>query len=585
VTINTFGNDGRVDLREGLGRDPKSIRSIQSRNPGRVFGNLVIIGSVTGEGFGSPPGDIRAYDVLTGKTAWTFHTIPRPGEFGYETWPAEAYKYAGGANNWGEMAIDEARGILYVPLGSPTFDLYGADRKGANLFGNCIVALDAKTGKRLWHFQTVHHDLWDYDLTTAPKLLTVRHGGTKVDIVAQAAKNGFLYVFNRVTGEPIWPIEERPVPKSEVPGEESWPTQPIPTKPPPFARQSFSADEVNPYLEPAERENLQKMLADAANSGVFTPSSHLRNHIQIPGAFGGANWGAAAVDPATGMLYVRSYDAPSIRQLTERRDPRLSAEATPEQRGFVIYQQNCSTCHGQTRTGIPRPRDMGMASFTRTLRNGRGQMPAFDDDALKVQEIQTLAAYLNNPTPGEVLPANNRPTTPPRQELAAGPPRPEGLRQFSGPFGAQWLSSGGLPAIGPPWSELVAYDLNEGTIKWRIPIGTVHSLAEKGIKNTGGYRPTTGPVVTAGGLIFQATGGDQTLRAYDKDNGKLVWEKELQANPHGIPAVYEVGGRQYVVFCVAADTVTGSRTTAMFKNGKPEAQGYYAFAVPAAAKR
>ena len=584
VTINTFGNDGRVDLREGLGRDPKSIRSIQSRNPGRVFGNLVIVGSVTGEGFGSPPGDIRAYDVLTGKIAWTFHTIPRPGEFGYETWPAEAYKYAGGANNWGEMAVDEARGILYVPLGSPTFDLYGADRKGANLFGNCIVALDAKTGKRLWHFQSVHHDLWDYDLTTAPKLLTVKQGGKDVDIVAQPAKNGFLYVFNRVNGQPIWPIQERPVPKSEVPGEESWPTQPIPTKPPPFARQSFSADEVNPYLDPSERENLQKMLADAANSGVFTPSSHLRNHIQIPGAFGGANWGAAAVDPVTGMLYVRSYDAPSIRQLTERRDPRLSAEATPEQRGFVMYQQHCSTCHGQTRTGIPRPRDMGMAAFTKTLRTGRGQMPAFDEDVLKVHEIQTLAAYLNNPTPGEVLPANNRPATPPRQDVAPGPQRPEGLRQFSGPFGAQWLSSGGLPAIGPPWSEIVAYDLNEGVIKWRTPIGTVPSLAEKGIKNTGGYRPTTGPVVTAGGLIFQATGGDQTLRAYDKENGKLLWEKELQANPHGIPAVYEVGGRQYVVFCVAADTGTGSRTAAMFKNGKAEAQGYYAFALPAATK-
>ena len=579
VTINTFGNDGRVDLKEGLDRDPKSIRGIQSRNPGRVFENLVIIGSVTGEMFGSPPGDIRAYDVRTGKMAWTFHTIPRPGEFGYDTWPPEAYKYAGGANNWGEMTVDEARGILYVPLGSPTFDLYGADRKGANLFGNCIVALDARTGKRLWHFQTVHHDLWDYDLTTAPKLLTVRHNGSKVDVVAQAGKNGFLYVLNRVTGAPLWPIEERAVPKSEVPGEESWPTQPFPTKPPPFSRQSFSAAEVNPYLEPAEQEHLRDMLGNAANSGVFTPSSHLRNHVQIPGAFGGANWGAAAVDPTSGMLYIRVYDAPSIRQLSERRNVQLSAESTPEQRGFVIYNELCSTCHGQTRTGTAAPKDVGMTAFTRTLRNGRGQMPAFPESVVSTEQIQLLASYLNNPTPAERMPSQRGAQTP-RRPLAPGPTRPEGLRDFSGPFGAQWLSSGGLPAIGPPWAELVAYDLNQGTIKWRVPIGNVPSLAAKGITGTGGYRPRTGPVVTAGGLIFQATGGDQTLRAYDKDNGKLLWEKKLEANPDGIPAVYEVRGRQYVVFYVAADNGGGSRTRAMFEPGKPEAQGYYAYALP-----
>jgi quinoprotein glucose dehydrogenase len=579
VTINTFGKDGRVDLREGLDRDPKSIRNIQSRNPGRVFENLIIIGSVTGEGFGSPPGDIRAYDVLTGKMTWIFHTIPRPGEFGYDTWPADAYKYAGGANNWGEMTVDEKRGILYVPLGSPTYDLYGADRIGSNLFGNCLVALDARTGKRLWHFQTVHHDLWDYDLTTAPKLLTVRHNGKRADIVAQAAKHGFLFVFDRVTGQPLWPIEERPVPKSEVPGEQSWPTQPFPTRPPPFSRQAFSADEINPYLDPAEQASLRETLTKAHNAGVFTPSSHLRNHIQIPGAFGGGNWGAAAADPATGMLYVRGYDAPSIRRLTERVDVRVPANGTPEQRGFAFYQQTCGSCHSPDRTGIKPPSTTGMEAFNQVVRNGRGQMPAFSTEVLNAATLNAIAAYLNNPEAGAIPP-------PPESgsgsasEQRRGPVRPAGLRQFSGPFGAQWLSKDGLPAIGPPWSELVAYDLNEGIIKWRVAIGNVPALAAKGITNTGGYRPRTGPVVTAGGVIFQAGGGDQALRAYDKETGKLLWEKQLEGNPDGIPAVYQVAGRQYVVFSVRGDPGGGSRTPAMFKPGKKEAQGYYAFALP-----
>jgi quinoprotein glucose dehydrogenase len=579
VAINTFGNDGKVDLREGLGRDPRSIRGIQSKNPGRVFENLVILGSATGEAWGSPPGDIRAYDVLTGKIAWTFHTIPRPGEFGYDTWPPDAYKYAGGANNWGEMALDEKRGIVYIPLGSPTADLYGADRKGANLFGNCLVALDARTGKRIWHFQAVHHDLWDYDLTTAPKLLTVRHNGRKVDVVAQAAKHGSLYVFDRATGAPLWPVEERPVPKSEVPGEESWPTQPFPAKPPAFSRQKFSPEEINPYLDAEEREKLRETLLAAHNEGVFTPSSHLRNHIQIPGAFGGGNWGAAAADPATGMYYIRAYDAPSIRRLSERLPgPRLPPDATAEQRGHAVYIQHCISCHAPERVNISAPKAKGAEFFTRTVRIGRGAMPPFDTEILRPRELESLIAFLDNPEKGELPP-------PPPRTAASGPERPEGLRGFNGPFGAQWLSSGGLPAIGPPWSELVAYDLNEGSIKWRVPIGNIPALAAKGITGTGGYRPRNGPVVTAGGLVFLATGGDQALRAYDKETGKLLWEKQLEGNPDGIPSVYEAAGRQYVVFCVAADSGGGSRTPAMFKPGKPEAQGYYAFALPRAAGR
>src|SRR3954464_5612210 len=252
--IPSFGDHGDVDLREGLGREPKTIRAIQPSTPGRVFENLLILGSATGEEYGSPPGDLRAFDVLTGKLVWTFHTIPHPGEFGYDTWPKEAWKTIGGTNTWGEITVDEKRGIAYFPIGSPTYDFYGADRKGANLFSDCLLALDARTGKCLWHYQTVHHDLWDYDLTAAPKLLTLQHDGKRVDIVAEAGKNGFLYVFDRVTGKPLWPIEERPVPKSEVPGEWTSPTQPFPTVVPPFARQDMTVkDMYDGFMTPAEK--------------------------------------------------------------------------------------------------------------------------------------------------------------------------------------------------------------------------------------------------------------------------------------------------------------------------------------------
>jgi quinoprotein glucose dehydrogenase len=310
--ITTFGNRGFVDMRAGSPRRNGG----PNNSPGRLFENLLIVGSNVGEGYGSPPGDIRAYDVLTGALVWTFHTIPRPGEYGYETWPPDAWKYAGGANTWGDLTVDTKNGIVFLPTGSPTHDLYGADRIGDNLFGNSLLALDARTGKRRWHFQIVHHDLWDYDNASGPKLLTVRHDGRNVDIVAQAGKTGFLYVFDRLTGAPLWPIEERPVPKSEVPGEVSSPTQPFPTKPPPFGRQVFRPEDVNPYVSPEEQEKLKQAVREAAAEGVFTPSSHLRSHIQFPGAWGGANWGSTAGDPATGMLVVRSLEMPSYRRMS-----------------------------------------------------------------------------------------------------------------------------------------------------------------------------------------------------------------------------------------------------------------------------
>src|SRR3954454_741385 len=292
--VETFGDKGAVDLRVGLDRDPRTLTVLQSLSPGRTFEDLVIVGTATNQGYGSAPGDIRAFDVRTGKLVWTFHTVPRPGEFGYVTWPADAWKTVGGANVWSGFSIDEKRGIAYFATASPKYNSYGADRKGANLFGDCLLALDVRTGKRLWHYQMVHHDIWDYDDATAPKLLTLRHDGKTVDVVAQVSKQGFVWVFNRETGATMWPIEERRVPRSDMPGEKTWPTQPFPTQPPPFARQKFTADDLSPYIaDPAERARFRDELLSARNEGLFTPPG-TRNTVQMPGNNGGANWSGAA---------------------------------------------------------------------------------------------------------------------------------------------------------------------------------------------------------------------------------------------------------------------------------------------------
>ncbi len=573
VTIKTFGEDGRVNLREGLGRDPTNMGQVESHSPGQVFENLIILGSAPGELYDAPPGDLRAYDVLTGKTVWTFHTVPRPGEYGYDTYPPDAWIQGGGNNTWSEFSIDEKRGIAYFPLGSPTMDLYGADRVGADVFGNCLLALDARTGKRLWHFQTVHHDLWDYDLVAGPKLLTVRHDGKMVDIVAQAGKTGFLYVFNRVTGEPLWPIEERPVPKSDVPGEQSWPTQPYPTRPPPFGVQRFGADQINPYLSDSEKSRILDVMAKARNEGIFTPPTVGRTQIEIPGAHGSANWGSTAGDPATGMLYVRAWNGPDTRVLTEMRAP--SQDGPP---GLVLYSRICALCHGPDATNMPALANMKAelkADFIRdTVRHGQRQMPAMAEDVLPAQDLTTIIAYLTNPSGGRgtnQLVANlvnpvadgrgaGQPT---RRARPTVRPPPPGQTRYMGPYGNPWKAANGMPVIAPPWTELVAYDLNEGTIKWRAPLGTFQAAVAQGITNTGSFLARNGPIVTAGGLIFVGSNGDRYVHAFDKDNGKIIWESKIDASPDGIPAVYQVGGRQYVAFYAAG--------------GK---QGYYIFALP-----
>jgi quinoprotein glucose dehydrogenase len=574
--IRAFGVNGRVNMREGT---PRPLGG-PSGTPGRVFENLFITGSTTGEGYGSAPGDLRAYDIVSGRLVWTFHTIPHPGEFGHDTWPEGAWKWAGGVNAWGEISIDERRGIAYFPLGSPTHDMFGGDRKGANLFGNSLLALDARTGKRLWHFQTVHHDIWDYDLTTAPKLLTVRHNGTTRDIVAQATKFGLLYVFDRVTGEPLWPIEERPVPKSDVPGEESWPTQPFPTKPPPFARLKFTVDDINPHLDDAERERLGTIVKNARNEGLFTPQTLTRDQISVPGELGGSNWGGSAADPTTGMLFVRSADQPAIHRL---RPPGTGGGGgSPAQRGRAVYQQFCESCHGQPdaagirtmdRSSVIAVQTLGTERITTRVRAGQGQMPAFAEATISAAQLETLLTYLANPgTAGNGGNGGGR----------GNPPLPpiDGITRYTGPLGSMLRAENGLPAISPPWAELVAYNLNEGTITWRAPLGSVRALAAKGITNTGNAQRVhrNGPVVTAGGLIFIGTNADAMVRAFDKDTGKVLWQRELDANPEGMAAVFEVNGRQYVAFCASYYEQVAPNNIAIFP-GKAEAQGYYVFAL------
>jgi glucose dehydrogenase len=481
-TAPGFGQDGRVDLRAGLaatGRAVDGLTPLQTSNPGRVFEDLVIVSlPAQAAGYDANPGDVHAYDVRTGARRWVFHSLPAYGEPGADTWPPGARANHGGVHNWSELTVDEARGIAFVPFGTGRFDFYGGDRPGHNLFANSLVALDARTGRRLWHYQIVHHDVWDYDLPAAPKLLTIRQNGRRRDVVAQPTKHGFLFVFDRVTGEPIWPIEERPVPQSDVPGERTSPTQPFPTRPAPFARQSFTENDINPYLPADERRAIAERLRSYRNEGLFTPPS-FRGSIQMPGHSGGTNWGGIAVDPDGGELYVRSMALPTLIRLFM---PGASA-------------------FGSSRTG-----------------------PATIVSAEETARLTRLAA----------------------DALAKGPLR------LSSPYDFMFTSTY-LSPIGPPWSEIVAYDLNTGAIKWRVPHGSVAAPADVGIPaNSGAHWPRGGLLATAGGLLFAASGSDKTLRAYDRRTGAVVWSYPLPAASDGVPAAYEIDGRQFVVVPVAA---------------------------------
>jgi glucose dehydrogenase len=506
--VAAFGQNGRVDLRTGLaasGRAIDGLTPLQTSNPGRVFDNLVIVSlPAQSSGYDANPGDVHAYDVRTGALRWTFRSLPADGEPGADTWPKGARATHGGVHNWSELTIDEVRGIAYIPFGTGRFDFYGGDRPGDNLFANSLVALDARTGRRLWHHQLVHHDVWDYDLPVAPKLLTIRQNGRRRDVVAQATKQGFLFVFDRVSGEPIWPIEERPVPQSDVPGEHTSPTQPFPTKPAPFARQAFTEQDINPYLPAEERRAIGERLRSYRNEGLFTPPS-FRGSVEMPGHSGGTNWGGVAVDPERGELYVRSIALPAMLRLF------LPGGSAP----------------GTSRTG-----------------------PA---TIIAATESARLARQAN-------------------EALATGPLR------LTSPYDFMFTSTY-LSPIGPPWSEIVAYDLNTGDIRWRVPHGHVAAPPQLAIPDdSGAHWPRGGLLLTGGGLLFAASGSDKTLRAYDRRTGRVVWTQALPAASDGVPASYEVDGRQFIVVPVAAGH---GWNPARFPTLPPPPEGaYLAFALP-----
>ena len=595
LSIKTFGTDGVVDLREGLDRDPATIGRIQSGTPGKVFENLILVGSATGEGYMSPPGDLRAYDVITGKKVWQFNTVPRPGEFGYETWPKDAYKYIGGANTWGEITVDVERGIAYFPTGSPTYDYYGADRTGANLFGNCLIALDARTGQRLWHYQVVHHDLWDFDNNAAPQLTTVRHNGKNIDVVAMAGKTGFLYVFDRVSGAPIWPIEERPVPKSTMPGEESWPTQPFPTKPPPFSKQSFTEADINPHpmVSDVAREAFKKRFKATKNMGLFTPID-LVDTLHIPGSNGGALFGYTASEPTTGNVYVIGQDNPGVLKLLPPKPG--GGGAFP---GQAVYVRECQACHGPDRAGTQNGPTLltlagrvSPADIRAAITNGKGRMPAFPH--VNDVDMDALITFLTAPVPGaggRGRGAGPAPTFPAGPVVASGgaQARPGGGRgrgfgPRTYPEGVEQRPQYVIDAYGtigimmkPPFTTLTKYDLNTGTIKWQIGLGDDARLAALGVTGTGVTQMRSSLIVTAAGLIF-APGGDSKVRAYDADNGKLLWTTALGGNIRGGPSMYEIDGRQYLLVHASGD-IPDAGVTPGTKPAADLPSGYVAYAL------
>ena len=641
LTIMTFGKGGAVNLREGLERDIATMGRVQSRSPGKVFENLVILGSAPGEEYISPPGDLRAYDVVSGKLVWQFHTVPHPGEPHYaDAFPKDAWKYIGGNNTWGDLTIDAKNGIAFFPLGSPTYDFYGADRKGSGLYGDSLLALDARTGKYLWHFQDVHHDLWDYDMCSAPQLTTIKHDGKDVEVVAEAGKTGFLYVLERKTGKPIWPIEERKVPQTDVPGEQSWPTQPFPTAPPPFGRQSFTVDDINPYLPEEQRAIVKEQLLKWRNEGLFTPPT-LRGTVQTPGDQGGSNWGTTAANPTNGTVYVLGVNAPAVIRL-EKSASGIPApndafgreggrgdgggRGTPQGiAGRAVYMQNCQSCHGADLKGDAAPSlvdvtlKTGADAIRATVQGGKGAMPSFSK--FTPADMDSLMAFLANPAaaagggrggrggrggaPGDTpslggpvvasgpAPASVEGAAPASSEAQAvkltqsggnvahayggnggSAAYPEGVEAPDVRFNSAWAVS--QDAIKPPWSTLTAYDLNKGTIKWQVPAGDDLAMAAQGIHDTGSRMLRTGIIPTATGLVFEV-GGDRKLRAYDEDTGKVLWTKDVGGSSSGVPAMYEVNGRQYLVIAVSAGGGRGGAAAA--PSNLPT--GYVAFALPA----
>jgi quinoprotein glucose dehydrogenase len=547
-----FGKGGRVDLREGLGRGAGDL-FVLSTTPGAVYRDLLILGTRVHEGPGpSAPGHVRAYDVRSGAIRWTFHTIPRPGERGYETWPPEAWKTVGGANAWSGISVDHERGLVFLPTGSPAWDFWGGDRHGENLFGNCVLALRAATGERVWHYQLVHHDLWDRDPPQAPVLITVRRGDRLVDAVSQATKSGHVFVFDRETGEPLFPVEERKVPPSDLEGEQAWPTQPVPMKPPAFARQAFTEEDATD-LSPASRAAVLARLRQVRSAGQFVPPSTQGTMI-FPGFDGGAEWGGSAFDPETRLLYVNANEMPWILEML-----RLPPPGQGGTLGARVYTRHCTVCHGVDRKGDPQGQFPPLttlaerakaADVVALLEKGKGVMPAFA--FLPRAEREAVAAYVLGEKEADHSMGEAAQSGRPYTHL--------GYNRF--------LDPEGYPAVKPPWGTLSAIDLDRGEIRWSVPLGEVPELTRRGVPLTG-TENYGGPIVTAGGLLFVAATKDERIRAFDKRTGQVLWEATLPAGGYATPATYEAGGRQYLVIASGGG-----------KMGTKSGDAYVAFALP-----
>lgn len=588
--VRSFGTGGYIDLSDHLDREKDFNPFVAGTTPGVIYKDLLVQGTRVAESADAAPGHIRAFDVRTGECKWIFHTIPHPGEVGYDTWPdKEAYKRLGGANNWAGMSLDERRGIVYVPTGSVAGDFYGGFRKGQNLFGNSLIALDAATGKYLWHFQVVHHDLWDRDLPANPNLVTLHKDGKTVDAVAQITKHGYVFLFDRTNGRPLFPIEEKPVPQNALPGEEPWPTQPIPTLPEPFARQSFTAGELTD-ISPEARQEMAEKFAQVKYSALFAPPSKEGSWI-FPGFDGGGEWGGAAVDPESGVLYVNCTELPWI--LTMIDVPKVTpSESGMNTLGKGVYNQYCISCHGPELKGngasFPSLVDIGKKysedQIRKVIENGRNMMPAFKQ--LTENEKGPLLAFLQNGAgkePGSkeirtgkggvTAPAGSRervPKEPGGQEAANVGARKSIMDEVPYTMTGynRFTDKNGYPGIKPPWGTLNAVDLNSGKLLWKVPLGEFEELKRKGLSPTG-TQVYGGPVVTRGGLIFVASTQDEKIRAFDKTSGKVLWEAQLPAAGYATPSVYALNGRQYVVIACGGGKI-----------GSKSGDQYVAFALP-----
>jgi len=560
--IPTFGEQGRVSLKVGLGESAKD-KFVISNTPGTLFEDLLFMPLRVSEGADAAPGSIQAFNVRTGKLVWAFHTIPHPGEYGYETWPKDAYKNTnvGAANNWAGMSIDRKRGILYVPTGSAGFDFYGGNRKGQNLFANCLLALDARTGKRIWHYQLVHHDIWDRDLPAPPNLVTLHQkdpsGSIRnIDAVAQVTKSAHVFIFDRVTGKPLFPIREMPVPKSSLSDEIAWPTQPVPTLPKPFARQTIAETELSPYA--ANRDSLVAQYHQA-KKGPFQPLSKTPT-LLLPGADGGAEWGGAAVDP-DGIMYVNANEMAWLFSLSDTPKVDELAQLSP---GHRLYTTYCVACHGPNRkgnpsSGYPSLENIGQRRdreyVAKLITSGKGMMPGFS--GITTAQKQELLAFLFNDEKIETI------ATAPGAPAKPGPYVPYRFNGYT-----KFLDSKGYPAIKPPWGTLTAINLNTGQQIWQKTLGEFPELTKQGIPATG-TENYGGPVITKGGLLFIAATKDGMFRAYAKKTGQLLWQTQLPAAGFATPSTYAVNGKQYIVVACGGT-----------KLGTHKGDSYVAFALP-----